>query len=285
MDRILPAEPSIEPADLSSKLGIPVGEAMVILSELRISAGELEQEISQPTKVKRYGKVCLGGTFSVVHHGHLSLLWTAFSVGEKVVIGLTSDNLVQKIGKSYEVPPYEVRLENLRKALAEHGWLDTAEIMKIDDPYGPSVTDQTIDAIVVSPSTAGRAAEINDIRMDKMLTQLEVVVCPMVLAQDGKPINSSRICRGEISPEGEVLSRIAEDRPGPASVDRSSTDLVSTHPAGRSLVRREDHAGKKHQRQQNDGHRCYGELEQSDYACTDGAIGRHANAIGPVHCY
>jgi len=223
MDRILPAEPSIEPVDLSSKLGIPVGEAMVILSELRISAGELTQEISQPSKMKRYGKVCLGGTFSVVHYGHLSLLWTAFSVGEKVVIGLTSENLVQKIGKSYEVPSYEVRLENLRKALKEYGWLDS-EIVKIDDPYGPSVTDQTIDAIVVSPSTAGRAAEINDIRMDKMLTQLEVVVCPMVLAEDGKPINSTRISRGEISPKGEVLSRVVEDLPGTASVDQSSAD-------------------------------------------------------------
>lgn len=217
MDRILPAEPSIEPVDLSSKLGISVGEAMVILSELRISARELEEEMSRPSMEKKHGKVCLGGTFSVIHHGHLSLLWTAFSVAEKVVIGLTSDNLVQKLGKSYDVPSYEVRLENLRKALIEHGWLDSAEIVKIDDPFGPSVTDQTIDAIVVSPSTAGRAVEINDIRMDKMLAQLEVVVCPMVLAEDGKPINSTRICRGEISAAGEVLSRSAVDNPRTSS--------------------------------------------------------------------
>lgn len=224
MDRILPAKPLIEPADLSHRLGIPVGEAMVILSELRIHPSELEEELSRPTKEKKHGKVCLGGTFSVIHHGHLSLLWTAFSAAEKVVIGLTSDSLVEKLGKSDEVPPYEVRLENLKKVLAEHGWLDSAEIVKIDDPYGPSVTDQTIDAIVVSPSTAGRALEINNMRMDKMLTQLEVVVCPMVLAEDGQPINSTRIRVGEISPEGKLLSRTTENHERPATVRMSSSD-------------------------------------------------------------
>lgn len=220
MDRILPAEPLIEPPDLSRRLGIPVGEAMVIINELRIHPRELEKELSQPSKEKKHGKVCLGGTFSVVHHGHLSLLWTAFSVGETVLIGLTSEGLAEKLGKSYEVPPYEVRLETLKEVLTERGWLDSAEIVKIDDPHGPSVTDQTIDAIVVSPSTAGRAAEINDIRMDKMLTQLQVVVCPMVLAEDGKPINSTRIREGQISADGKVLTGVADNR----SIPESSSD-------------------------------------------------------------
>jgi len=224
MDRILPAEPLIEAADLSHRLGIPVGEAMVILSELRIHPSELEEELSRPTKEKKHGKACLGGTFSVIHHGHLSLLWTAFSAAEKVVIGLTSDSLVEKLGKSYEVPPYEVRLKKLKKVLEEHEWLHSAEIVKIDDPYGPSVTDQTIDAIVVSPSTAGRALEINNMRMDKMLTQLEVVVCPMVLAEDGQPINSARIRSGEISPEGRLLNRTTEKHERSAPVRISSSD-------------------------------------------------------------
>ncbi len=113
-----------------------------------------------------------------------------------------------------------MRLETLKEVLTERGWLDSAEIVKINDPYGPSVTDQTIDAIVVSPSTAGRAAEINDIRMDKMLTQLEVVVCPMVLAEDGKPIDSTRIRKGEISADGKVLTEAAENR----SIPESSSD-------------------------------------------------------------
>ena len=43
--------------------------------------------------------VAMGGTFDIIHKGHLTLLSKAFSISSKVIIGLTSDELAEKRGK------------------------------------------------------------------------------------------------------------------------------------------------------------------------------------------
>ena len=54
----------------------------------------------------------MGGTFDFIHIGHVKLLSEAFQISDKVIIGLTSDELATKKGKKLE-NPYEQRLENL----------------------------------------------------------------------------------------------------------------------------------------------------------------------------
>ena len=46
-----------------------------------------------------YNLVALGGTFDIIHAGHLALLDKGFSISKKVIIGLTSDELAEKKGK------------------------------------------------------------------------------------------------------------------------------------------------------------------------------------------
>ena len=63
--------------------------------------------------MKKYSKVCLGGTFDKMHLGHESLLRTAFSLSEEIIIGLTSDGRA-KINRSEEyINPYSERFESL----------------------------------------------------------------------------------------------------------------------------------------------------------------------------
>ncbi|RLF22763.1 MAG: phosphopantetheine adenylyltransferase, partial [Thermoprotei archaeon] len=81
------------------------------------------------------------------------------------------------------------------------------DITRIDDVYGTSISEEELEAIVVSEETLYRALEINRIRVEKGLRPLVIVVVPMVLAYDGKPISSSRIRRGEINEEGEPITR------------------------------------------------------------------------------
>ena len=80
-------------------------------------------------------------------------------------------------------------------------------IFPIDDPYGPCLDSEEIDVIVVSEETAPRAEEINRLRGERGLRPLEVVVVDMLPAEDGKPISSTRIRRGEIDREGRLLRK------------------------------------------------------------------------------
>ncbi|MCL7387407.1 MAG: phosphopantetheine adenylyltransferase [Thaumarchaeota archaeon] len=205
-DKIIMNEPSISAEELSVRLSMPLGEAMVILDELRMYAADFEEELKAPLPTERkYNRVCLGGTFDVIHYGHLALLLTAFRSGKKVTIGVTSDELAKKLGKTHDVRPYNERMNNLRKILEKYDWIDDATIVKLDDPYGPAVTDAIMEAIVVSPFTAFRALEINTIRTESLMKPLDVIECPLILAEDGKPISSSRIIRGEVTPEGRLV--------------------------------------------------------------------------------
>ncbi|GBC68843.1 hypothetical protein HRbin01_00529 [archaeon HR01] len=207
-DRILPENPSISPEELSLKLSIPLGEAMVILSEVRMTGEEVLEELSKAEEpTKRFLLAAIGGTFEVIHVGHLMLMLTAFRNAENVVIGLAGDELVAKLGKSHRVRMYHEREESLKKILAQHGWLGRCRIVRLEDPYGPTVEDPSIELLVVSPTTQQRAFEINSRRVERMLKPLKVIVTPLVLAADGQPVSTSRILRGEIDAEGRILSR------------------------------------------------------------------------------
>ena len=66
--------------------------------------------------------VALGGTFDFLHKGHRQLLAKAFSKGDKVIIGVTSDELVKKMHKSHPVQPYGTRVRELHHFLQARGW-------------------------------------------------------------------------------------------------------------------------------------------------------------------
>ncbi len=138
-------------------------------------------------------KVCLGGTFDIIHEGHILLFKKAFEIGDEVIIGLSSDNLVKKMGK--KARSYEERKKDLEKFLEKKGWM--AKIEALETKYG-TATEENFDAIVVSPGTKKMAEKINEIRQEKGLKPLKIVCVPYVMAEDGIPVATSRIKKGEI---------------------------------------------------------------------------------------
>ncbi|MCW4019391.1 MAG: pantetheine-phosphate adenylyltransferase [Candidatus Bathyarchaeota archaeon] len=157
--------------------------------------------------MKRFKKVAVGGTFDELHKGHKILLMKAFEIGEFVVIGLSSDEFVLKLGKPHLTASFEQRKLDLNSWIADLGLKECAEIVPLFDAFGSSVKDTQIEALVVSQETEPIGKKINARRKETGLPTLKIVTVYMVPAQNCKPISTTRIRRGEINHEGRLLKK------------------------------------------------------------------------------
>jgi pantetheine-phosphate adenylyltransferase len=147
-------------------------------------------------------RVAVGGTFNPLHDGHIALLKKAveLSRGGELLIGLTSDEMTKK--KYHEVEDYQTRYNDVMKFVKSLGFIP--KIVKLVDPYGPTLRED-FDYLVVSPETYPSGLKINMMRSERNLKQLNIVLVDYVLADDGLPISSTRIWKGEIDKHGKVL--------------------------------------------------------------------------------
>ena len=147
----------------------------------------------------------MGGTFDIIHRGHLTLLSNAFEISDKVIIGLTSDEFAEKKGK---IPnnKYDQRLENLTNTISKEFPNTSFEISKLDNDFGPAVLERDVEALVVSDETSNQGNVLNKLRAEKKLPPVEIINVPMFLAKDGTRISTTRIKNSEIDSEGNLLS-------------------------------------------------------------------------------
>ena len=68
--------------------------------------------------MNKFTLVATGGTFDIIHSGHVKLLSNSFQISDKVIIGLTSDEFAMKMGKS-PINNYQKRFENLTMIISE----------------------------------------------------------------------------------------------------------------------------------------------------------------------
>jgi len=153
---------------------------------------------------RQFNTVLVGGTFDEFHKGHRALIMKAFDVGERVMIGLSSDQLARELRKNHEVATYEQRLRELRNFLRTQSVFDRAKIVPLDTPYGITLSTTIAEALVVSKETEPVGVTINEKRQVSGLQPLELVVIDMVPADDNVPISSTRIRRREIDREGHL---------------------------------------------------------------------------------
>ena len=146
----------------------------------------------------------LGGTFDIIHVGHIELIQKAVSISDKIIIGLTSDAFISKNGKKI-INNFEQRSENLEKIIREKFPDCSFEIAKLDDDFGPAVIQGDVDALVVSEETSKKGDILNALRKERKLGPVEIIIVPMKMASDGNRISSTRIRNSEIDSSGNTL--------------------------------------------------------------------------------
>jgi pantetheine-phosphate adenylyltransferase len=167
--------------------------------EIRIT--KREEEVK-----KIYNKGAIGGTFDLFHVGHEKFLSYAAKVCKKLIVGVTSDDFAKKY-KTHQVESFNERVENVKKFLKNFEKETNFEIVKLEDKYGPAIEDKELEALFVTINTLQSAIEINRIRKEVGLNALEIVILPLVLAEDGKVISSTRIRAGEIDRNGKKATK------------------------------------------------------------------------------
>ena len=153
--------------------------------------------------MKSFDLVAMGGTFDVVHSGHMALLDKAFSISSKVIIGLSSDQLAKKMGKNL-TNDYIKRLSLLKSVIEKNFPNSSYEISKLENDFGPAVIEGSVKALVVSEETSDKGIRLNELRAERNLSPVRIVVVPMVLAKDGKAISTTRIKNSEIDSDGNL---------------------------------------------------------------------------------
>ena len=139
----------------------------------------------------------VAGTFNILHDGHKALLRRAFETGDSVLIGLTSDRMAQTGRDSFV--RFDLRKKELESFLLGMG---DYSIIEIDDMYGPILTMDDLDVLVVSEETLENGQAINRERAKLGLKPLELSVVPLVRTGSGDKINASSILRGEYGRTG-----------------------------------------------------------------------------------
>lgn len=144
--------------------------------------------------VPLYQRVALGGTFDRIHNGHRKLLTLAAAVcaGDEaeLTVGITGDVMLAKKAKASLISDITKRKSNVASFLAMTKPRLALNLVEITDPFGPTITDPSLQAIVVSSETLSGAVKINEMRVERNMPALAILV---TIRADSAILSSSYI--------------------------------------------------------------------------------------------
>lgn len=131
---------------------------------------------------KVYENVCLGGTFDRIHDGHKILLSQAvLRCSGKLTIGVTSESMLTSKKLTDLIQPLEQRLQCVQDFLTDiRGQQGDNFVTAISDPYGPAISDESIECIVGSEESKRGCEKINEIRLQKGYKALDIYIIQLV---------------------------------------------------------------------------------------------------------
>ncbi|KAG8474617.1 hypothetical protein CXB51_031222 [Gossypium anomalum] len=136
-----------------------------MLEEQKDQSTLVNPQLSPPNS---YGAVVLGGTFDRLHDGHRLFLRSAAEIARDRIVFA---ELIQ---------PIEERMHNVENYIKSIKPKLVVQVEPITDPYGPSIIDEHLEAILVSKETLPGGVSVNKKRAERGLSQLKIEVVDLV---------------------------------------------------------------------------------------------------------
>ncbi|CAH1104390.1 unnamed protein product [Psylliodes chrysocephalus] len=152
---------------------------------------EEKEIILSDTKVNH---TVLGGTFDRLHLAHKLLLSEAALRADKTVtVGVTEENMLFSKTLWEFIEDTDLRINNVRDFLCDICPELNYNIVPISDPFGPAITDPTMELIVVSQETFKGGEKINLIRRERNLPPLDILPVELVDEPNPNPLEEAKI--------------------------------------------------------------------------------------------
>ena len=116
-------------------------------------------------------------------------------MGQKVVIGLSTSELLANKEFKEKIKPYSTRLTQLEQYIEQSLLIPKSDyaILPLKDPFGPAITNQHLQAHISSMETYQGAVRINQKRIENGLTPLILIIIPLVRNAENEKISSSTL--------------------------------------------------------------------------------------------
>jgi pantetheine-phosphate adenylyltransferase len=156
-----------------------------------------------------YPTVVLGGTFDHLHAAHKLLLQLShFVCSRRIIVGVMSDSLLHSKSNASLVEPLPIRIKGVEGFLSRCGEGILIEVVEIHDPFGPSISDPDIQAIVVSKETKSGGEAVNRERKKGNLGVLQMFVIDVIASEQEEIVGQEeKDLRERAAGEGGEMKR------------------------------------------------------------------------------
>ncbi len=147
----------------------------------------------------RFNHIAAAGSWDHFHKGHEAFLKKAFEESARVSIGVTSDEMIKSKKFSEALEDYKTRMRSIKSYVENNNLKARAKAVRLNDIYGPALTDKSLDGILVTSATFNGGRAVNKKRKSLGMKPLSLIKAEMV-----NNLSSELVRAGKVSRQGKL---------------------------------------------------------------------------------